>query len=75
MQETEQLLTRTQAAKILGLKPTTLAKWHAQGTHGLPFVKCGGSIRYRQSDLEQWINERADTTGSATGKARAASGG
>lgn len=52
------LLSRKQAADFLGLKPQTLAKWATTGQYGLPFVKVGRAVRYRQEDLERWLDER-----------------
>ncbi len=51
------LLTRRQAAEFLGLKPQTLEVWAAKRT-GPPFVRVGGVVRYRQSDLDEWIESR-----------------
>jgi len=51
------LRTTEEAARCLGIAPTTLHKWRVQGSH-LPFVKFGGakgSVRYRQRDLDLFI--------------------
>jgi excisionase family DNA binding protein len=52
------LVTRRQAAEVLGLRPQTLAAWSMTGKYGLPVVKVGRSVRYRLSDLEQWLASR-----------------
>lgn len=52
------LLTPRQAADILGVRTQTLALWRVTGKHGLPFIKVGASVRYRQSDLENWLRGR-----------------
>lgn len=54
----EKLLTRKQAAEYLGLKPDTLAGWHSKGMYSLPLVKVGNAVRYRLSDLEEWLSRR-----------------
>ena len=49
------LLTEPEAAEILGLKPTTLRNNRSLGVAVLQHVRVGGSIRYRQSDIENFI--------------------
>ena len=56
------LLTRDEAADFLGLKPQTLAVWHSLGKDVPRMVKMGRSVRYRISDLEQWIEGRTVRT-------------
>lgn len=51
----KQLLTRKQAADFLGVKETTLAHWKCTGRYNLPSVKIGRLVKYRVSDLEQFI--------------------
>jgi excisionase family DNA binding protein len=53
-----ELLTRTEAADLLGVKPQTLAVWATHGRYGLPVVKVGRSVRYRRSDIEAWLERR-----------------
>ena len=55
--QTEKMLTRPQAAEFLGLKVQTLAAWAMTGKH-LPFVRVGRSVRYKQSDLERFIERQ-----------------
>lgn len=52
------LLTRRAAATYLGLSPITLAIWRSTKRYGLPVVKIGRTVRYRQSDLDEFINKR-----------------
>ena len=49
------LLTRAQAAKYLGLSPKTLANWFATGLNSIPVVKLGRLCRYRQADLDAFV--------------------
>lgn len=54
-----------QAAQYLGdLKPETLEAWRCRGG-GPRFVKLGRSVRYRESDLDAFIESRlrASTSG------------
>ncbi len=48
------LLTRIEAAEYLGVKPQTLAVW-AHHDKGPKFAKKGNWVRYRLSDLEEWV--------------------
>lgn len=50
------LLTTSEAAEFLGLKPHTLAVWRLEKKGRLPYVKNGdGYVRYRMQDLEKWV--------------------
>ena len=55
------LLTREAAAAYLGVLPQTLAAWHSTGRYSLPVIKVGRSVRYRQRDLDTWIEHRVQT--------------
>ena len=52
------LLKREQAAAYLGIKPQTLAVWHTTGRYRLPVVKVGRAVRYRMSDLDEFLSRR-----------------
>ncbi len=52
------LLDRKQAAHILGVSEGTLANWHCSGLRKVPCVKIGARIRYREKDLERWIESQ-----------------
>lgn len=64
----ERMMTRVEAAKYLGLRPATLEAWASRGTVGLPFSKLGRAVRYRKRDLDQFIEARKVTAGSAAGE-------
>ncbi len=51
----EPLLTEAEAAEWFGLSPLTLRKWRCLRTHPLPFLKIGKTIRYRESDMLQFL--------------------
>ncbi|AIL64731.1 Helix-turn-helix domain protein [Rickettsiales bacterium Ac37b] len=53
----EILLTRTQAAEYLGCKVSTLAIWKCTKRYNLPYVKIGKNVRYRLSDLKEFIEQ------------------
>jgi len=54
---TNQLLNRKQAAEFLGVREATLAHWKCTGRYNLPAVKIGRLVKYRVSDLEQFIKD------------------
>lgn len=55
------LLTVDQAAMYLGLARSTLNKWRCHGG-GPTFIKMGRAVRYRQEDLEGFLNDGAATS-------------
>ncbi|WP_407941519.1 helix-turn-helix domain-containing protein [Nocardioides okcheonensis] len=64
----------TEAATYLGISKATLYTWRTRRPgFGPRAVKAGGALRYRQSDLETWIEEHAETlnAGSTTTSANA----
>ena len=50
------LLTAKQAARYLSISTKWLANQRWQGT-GPKFVRVGGAVRYRVTDLEQFLEE------------------
>lgn len=60
MTEVQVFFTANEAANYLRFSPTTLAIWRSQG-RGPNYAKIGGSVRYRRSDMELWVN--ADEAG------------
>lgn len=55
--ETVQLLTPPEVAKMLVLQTNTLAIWRLTEEH-LPFVKIGGLVRYKLSDVLEFIERQ-----------------
>jgi predicted DNA-binding transcriptional regulator AlpA len=54
----QELLKAEDVAKVTGLSPETLAQWRSQ-KRGIPFIKISRNcVRYRQSDLDSWLDER-----------------
>ena len=49
------LLNTQQAADYLGLKKGTLINWRCTKKEGIPYIKVGGRVSYRQKDLDQWL--------------------
>lgn len=48
------VVNESEAAQFLGLKRQTLANW--RGVKGPKYVKVGGRIVYKISDLEDFLN-------------------
>ena len=48
------MLTEHEAADVLTLNVRTLQAWRVKGG-GPVFIKLGGSVRYRKSDLDAFI--------------------
>ena len=55
-----------EAATRMGLQPSTLANWRWRGG-GPRYIKCGGRVRYRLSDLAGWLDEQTRTSTSDPG--------
>lgn len=51
------LLTIAEAAGYLNISTKTLRNWVYRGQ--VPYVKIGGAVRFRFSDLETWIEAAA----------------
>lgn len=53
-----------QAAAALGVKTSTLAVWRSTGRYNLPYRKVGRLVRYRLTDLAEFLERRtSDHTG------------
>jgi hypothetical protein len=52
------LLNPAQTAAMLGVRENTLASWRAKRRYGLKYVRIGGRIAYRSSDVEDFILSR-----------------
>lgn len=52
---TRELLTRNEAAQLLGIKTQTLAKWASVKRYDLPYIKVGKSVRYKRSDIAAYL--------------------
>lgn len=48
------LLTTQELASWINIKPSTIRKWVCRKK--IPFLKLGGSVRFRKMDIEQWLN-------------------
>ena len=51
------LADTTTAANFLGVDPHTLKRWRNTGRVALPYIKFGGSVRYRVDDLYAFVEQ------------------
>jgi excisionase family DNA binding protein len=65
-----ELVSADEAAKFLGVSAGTLAVWRSTKRYFLPFVKMGHLVRYRQSDLSEFILRRVVNMPPKTGEVR-----
>ena len=54
----ERLLNPKQLADMLNVKPGTVYSWLSRGVDLPPFVKIGGSTRWREKTVMDWITAR-----------------
>jgi excisionase family DNA binding protein len=55
---TGRLMTARHVAELLDVSPETVLRWTRRGE--LPAIKLpGGAVRYRESELDGWLEERA----------------
>jgi PTS system nitrogen regulatory IIA component len=52
----ERLLTARELADLLGFQAGTVVNWAERGE--LPSFKIGGRLRFRQSEVLAWLEER-----------------
>jgi excisionase family DNA binding protein len=57
--EENELLTTTEIAEWLKIAESTVRKWVHYGF--IPHVKIGRCVRFRREDVENWIQQRAET--------------
>ena len=62
------LLTTAEAAAGLKVSPRTLDNWRSLGT-GPEFIKVGALVRYREDDIEDYLDRQ---TRSMVGRSRSA---
>jgi predicted DNA-binding transcriptional regulator AlpA len=56
------LLSAADLSELLGVEAKTLANWRCQGK-GPRSIKVGRLVRYRMSDVEQWLASREQENG------------
>ncbi|MEW8496195.1 MAG: helix-turn-helix domain-containing protein [Candidatus Thiodiazotropha taylori] len=63
LDSSDRLLTESEAADIIGFSRNTLRAWRVTGRHHTSppprFLKCGRAVRYRYSELLDWIGQQS----------------
>ena len=54
----DRLLNPAQLADLLGVKKGTVFSWLSRGVDLPPFVKIGGSTRWREEAVMKWIQDK-----------------
>ena len=57
------LIDCQETAEILGITKSALEAWRTTGRYKLPFIKVGRNVRYRRSDVLQWLESRTRSNG------------
>lgn len=52
------LLDTPAAAAHLDVTARTLEVWRCTKRHGIPYIKVGRLVKYRQADLDAWLASR-----------------
>jgi len=53
------LLTPVEIAELLGVRESTIYQWTHQGF--IPHVKLGRFVRFRESNISKWLDQRQET--------------
>ena len=52
----DRLLTEKEASEMLSILPETLRSWRHHESRDLKWVKIGGAVRYKESEIQIFIN-------------------
>ncbi len=64
-EESAELLTTREVAKLLRIDPSTVARWRAQG-QGPRWIRVAlRTVRYRRSDVDRFLADRIRTSTAA----------
>jgi excisionase family DNA binding protein len=53
-----ELLSTHQASIYIGVSPGTLEVWRCTKRYQIPFIKVGRLVRYRKSELDNFLDQR-----------------
>lgn len=60
-QTQSELLSRRQAADLLGVTVACLERWAHEGRE-LPYIRVGRLARYRRADIDAYLSRRCSTS-------------
>lgn len=66
--EQNELLTEVQVANLFSVSPRTIQDWRQKGTGPSPIFLTTRKIRYKHSDLVQWLNKKSNNSFREGGK-------
>jgi predicted DNA-binding transcriptional regulator AlpA len=52
------LLSPREVSQVLRIREQTLAIWRLTNRYGLPFVKVGGRVAYKETDIAAFLSRR-----------------
>ncbi|HJK93264.1 MAG TPA: helix-turn-helix domain-containing protein [Polyangiaceae bacterium LLY-WYZ-15_(1-7)] len=67
-EEPARILTTADVARMVGVRPDTVQKWHRR--QGLPAFRVGRRLRFRRREVEAWLERRAAEPRAWTGHRR-----
>ena len=53
----DRLLKVSELAKFLGVAPSTIYRWLDSGKLPQPYEICDAAVRWRMSEINQWLEE------------------
>ncbi|MBM43952.1 MAG: hypothetical protein CMJ36_02920 [Phycisphaerae bacterium] len=59
----DRLLTADELAEMFGVETEDICYWAKEGMHDFPpaLKLAGNTLRWRESDIDRWINERTES--------------
>jgi hypothetical protein len=61
MKDNQTLLNNSEAAAYIGVTEGTMMTWRCTGAYQIPFIKVGRLVRYRLTDLNNFLDSRTQT--------------
>lgn len=55
LDDSDELLTTDEVAKLTKFAKATLITWRSRGTNGPPYHKLGHAVRYKKSEVLEWL--------------------
>ena len=63
MEMENDLLDSAETSQLINVSQGTLAVWRSTCRYNLPYIKVGRLVRYRRSDIEDWLDRRKKISG------------
>ncbi|MFT9016446.1 MAG: AlpA family phage regulatory protein [Acetobacter sp.] len=59
MTNTDRMMTRKEVEQMINIKCTTIYRWMQEGTFPSPVRFSSRCVRWRESDVRNWVDEHA----------------